>query len=68
MKEFLPNVEMKPIKCLNILKLFQLFLGCKVLIQGGASPSSFSFLPGIIKGKNFLTPRFNREVKNNSIS
>jgi len=58
MKEFLPNVEMKPVTCLNILKSFQMFLGCKVLAQGGAGPSSFSFFPGLTKGKNFLTPKF----------
>ena len=58
MKEFLPNVEMKPVTCLNILKSYQLFLGCKVLAQGGAGPSSFSFFPGLTKGKNFLTPKF----------
>ena len=58
MKEFLPNVEMKPVTCLNILKSYQMFLGCKVLAQGGAGPSSFSFFTGLTKGKNFLTSKF----------
>lgn len=58
MKEFLPNVEMKQVTCLNILKSFQMFLGCKILAQGGAGPSSFSFFPGLTKGENFLTPKF----------
>ena len=67
MKEFLPNVEMKPVTCLNILKSFQIFLGCKILAQGGAGPSSFSFFPGLTKGKNFLTPKFISEnAKNKS--
>ena len=35
-----------------------MFLGCKVLAQGGAGPSSFSFFTGLTKGKNFLTPKF----------
>ena len=58
MKEFLPRVEMKPVICENILKSFQMFLGCKLLAQGGSCPSSFSFFPGLMKGKNFLTSKF----------
>jgi len=62
MTEFLPdNVKIHPISCLSILQSFKLFIGCKLLIQGGACPSSFSFFPGLIKGKNFLTPRMARE-------
>jgi hypothetical protein len=67
MREFMPNVEIKPIVCLSVLESFKMFLGCKILVQGGASPSSFSFFPGLTKGKKFLTPKFiNEDQKNKS--
>ena len=65
-KEFLPNIEIIPVKCLGISSTFKNCLGCKVLVQGGFSPSSFLFFPGLTKGKNFLTPRFGKELDKNT--
>ena len=39
--------------CMSVKDTYAAFLGCKVLVSTGGS---FSFIPGLLKGKHFISP------------
>ena len=55
-KELLPSIPVEPVMCLTNEDSINLFARSKYLIAGGAAPSSFSFVAGITKGRNYFVP------------
>lgn len=50
--------------CVNIKETYSIMLGCKILVNTGGS---FSFIPGLTKGKNYISPSNTNSCKDKKI-